>query len=302
MVTFTASPAQPGLSGLSHLLEPYVLLPPPAAPETRAIHARYGFTNSLDSHVTGRRSVSLWIYRRSMVAYELASDLHYHSHCLHRARRWLLLPRRSGGHVQHFGGLAILCKSLFSRNNALETNLTSRLELALEVRSAAEFHEIPLRPRLGEYPAGSVSCAESTGELKGGTRNRWFILFTNSLIDWGFVIGAFVPYVVAAAAQNKYYGTIWRTSLGIGVVFPLVLFVLRLKLKEPEEFSRNSMKNARTPYGLVFKFYGLRLLVVSLIWFIYDVSNRPVTDLHDKQTYVVDSSLPMPLVYTLPLS
>ncbi|KAI0483552.1 putative MFS phospholipid transporter [Xylaria cf. heliscus] len=124
----------------------------------------------------------------------------------------------------------------------------------------------------GEYPAGSVSCAESTGELKGGSRNRWFILFTNSMIDWGFVIGAFVPYVVAAAAQNKYYGTIWRTSLGIGVVFPLILFVLRLKLKEPEEFSRNSMKNTRTPYRLVFKFYGFRLLIVSLIWFIYDFS------------------------------
>ncbi|KAI8950352.1 putative MFS phospholipid transporter [Xylaria longipes] len=124
----------------------------------------------------------------------------------------------------------------------------------------------------GEYPAGSVSCAESTGELKGGSRNRWFILFTNSMIDWGFVIGAFVPYVVAAAASNKYYGTIWRTSLGIGVVFPLILFVLRLKLKEPEEFSRNSMKNARTPYGLVLKFYGFRLLIVSLIWFIYDFS------------------------------
>ncbi|KAI0436773.1 putative MFS phospholipid transporter [Xylaria telfairii] len=124
----------------------------------------------------------------------------------------------------------------------------------------------------GEYPAGSVSCAESTGELKGGSRNRWFILFTNSMIDWGFVIGAFVPYVVAAAAKNKYYGTIWRTSLGIGVVFPLILFVLRLRLKEPEEFSRNSMKNARTPYGLVLKFYGFRLLMVSLIWFIYDFS------------------------------
>ncbi|KAI0100238.1 putative MFS phospholipid transporter [Nemania sp. FL0031] len=124
----------------------------------------------------------------------------------------------------------------------------------------------------GEYPAGSVGCAESTGELKNGTRNRWFILFTNSMIDWGFVIGAFVPYVVAAAAQNKYYGTIWRTSLGIGVVFPLILFVLRLKLKEPEEFSRNSMKNVRTPYSLVLKYYGFRLLIVSLIWFIYDFS------------------------------
>lgn len=36
----------------------------------------------------------------------------------------------------------------------------------------------------GEYPAGSVSCAESTGELKSGSRNMWFILFTNSMIDW----------------------------------------------------------------------------------------------------------------------
>ncbi|KAH6647440.1 major facilitator superfamily transporter [Truncatella angustata] len=124
----------------------------------------------------------------------------------------------------------------------------------------------------GEYPAGSVSCAESSGELKSGTRNRWFILFTNTMIDWGFVIGAFVPYVVAAAASNIYYGTIWRTSLGIGVVFPLILFVLRLRLKEPEEFSRNSMKNAKTPYSLVLKYYGFRLAIVSLIWFIYDAS------------------------------
>ncbi|KAI2633386.1 putative MFS phospholipid transporter [Xylaria nigripes] len=125
----------------------------------------------------------------------------------------------------------------------------------------------------GEYPAGSVSCAESTGDLKGGTRNRWFILFTNSMIDFGFVIGAFVPFVVAAATHNKNLSTIWRTSLGIGVVFPLVLFALRLKLKEPEDFSKNSMKNVRTPYWLVFKFYGFRLFVVSLIWFVYNFSS-----------------------------
>lgn len=41
----------------------------------------------------------------------------------------------------------------------------------------------------GEYPAGSVGCAEASGELKTGTRNRWFIMFTNVMIDWGFVIG-----------------------------------------------------------------------------------------------------------------
>jgi len=41
----------------------------------------------------------------------------------------------------------------------------------------------------GEYPAGSVGCSEASGELKAGTRNRWFIMFTNVMIDWGFVIG-----------------------------------------------------------------------------------------------------------------
>ncbi len=35
----------------------------------------------------------------------------------------------------------------------------------------------------GEYPAGSVGCAESTSDLKSGTRNMWFILFTNTMID-----------------------------------------------------------------------------------------------------------------------
>ncbi|KAL1840827.1 hypothetical protein VTK73DRAFT_3663 [Phialemonium thermophilum] len=97
-------------------------------------------------------------------------------------------------------------------------------------------------------------------------------MFTNTMIDWGFVIGAFVPYVVAAACHNGHLSTIWRTSLGIGVVFPLILFVLRLRLKEPEEFKRNSMRYAKTPYSLVLKFYGFRLFIVSLIWFIYDFS------------------------------
>ncbi|KAK0628854.1 major facilitator superfamily domain-containing protein [Bombardia bombarda] len=124
----------------------------------------------------------------------------------------------------------------------------------------------------GEYPAGSVGAAESTGELKSGSRNMWFIMFTNTMIDWGFVIGAFVPYVVAAACHNGYLSTIWRTSLGIGVVFPLVLLVMRAFLKEPEEFQRNSMKYSKTPYMLVLRFYGFRLFVVSLIWFIYDFS------------------------------
>jgi len=64
----------------------------------------------------------------------------------------------------------------------------------------------------GEYPAGSVGCSESTGELKAGTRNRWFIWFTNLAIDVGFVVAAFVPMVVVSHSISAIEQTL--TSLG----------------------------------------------------------------------------------------
>ena len=54
----------------------------------------------------------------------------------------------------------------------------------------------------GEYPAGSVGCSESTGELRSGTRNRWFIWFTNLAIDVGFVVASFVPMIVVSAQRQ----------------------------------------------------------------------------------------------------
>ncbi|TVY14084.1 Glycerophosphocholine permease GIT4 [Lachnellula arida] len=93
----------------------------------------------------------------------------------------------------------------------------------------------------GEYPAGSVACSEATGELKSGTRNRWFILFTNVMIDWGFVVGAFVPYLMVVICTDKHLRLAWRLSLGLGVVPPLLLLYLRIKLKEPEEFKRETI-------------------------------------------------------------
>lgn len=52
----------------------------------------------------------------------------------------------------------------------------------------------------------------------------------------------------------------------------MILFVLRLRLKEPEEFSKESMRH-KTPYSLVFRYYWVRLVAVSVVWFLYDVSN-----------------------------
>ncbi|KAL8664834.1 MAG: hypothetical protein Q9202_002696 [Teloschistes flavicans] len=124
----------------------------------------------------------------------------------------------------------------------------------------------------GEYPAGSVACAESTGELKSGHRNRWFIMFTNVQIDAGYILSTLVPLILVLICTEDHLRLVWRLSLGLGVVPPLSLLYLRLKLQEPEEFKRETMKNTRTPWMLVLKFYWLRLAVVSLIWFIYDFS------------------------------
>ncbi|KAK6438492.1 glycerophosphoinositol permease [Oleoguttula sp. CCFEE 5521] len=125
----------------------------------------------------------------------------------------------------------------------------------------------------GEYPAGSVGCAESTGELKAGTRNRWFALFTNVQIDFGFVVAAFVPMIVVLATGENHLRAAWRICLGLGVIPPLSLLYLRIKLQEPEPFKRNSMSRVRTPWLLVIKFYWFRLAVVSAIWFMYDFSS-----------------------------
>jgi MFS family permease len=90
----------------------------------------------------------------------------------------------------------------------------------------------------GEYPAGSVACAEATGEMKEGTRNMWFVLFTNVMIDWGFVVGALVPYICVVATGDQHLRAAWRIMLGLGIVCPALLMVARSRLKEPEEFSR----------------------------------------------------------------
>lgn len=77
--------------------------------------------------------------------------------------------------------------------------------------------------------------------------------------------------MVLATGENHLRAA-WRICLGLGVIPPLSLLYLRLKLQEPESYKRESMAKASTPWLLCLKFYWFRLLVVSAIWFIYDFS------------------------------
>lgn len=159
-----------------------------------------------------------------------------------------------------------------------------------------------------EYPCGSVSASEQSEE-KGISKNaqhRWFTLATStfrcsdtdngglisaladSMIDFGFVISSFVPLVlywmcvptpsISFTRNTQFHPrcgpnhlrAVWRLSLGLGVVPALLVLIWRVGMKEPERYRRDSMKNARIPYRLVFRRYGVSLAALSFTWFLYD--------------------------------
>ena len=129
------------------------------------------------------------------------------------------------------------CSAKFTASDTKDPALrrTFRPSLSQVLCSANLYSVIPA---ISGRERGSVACSEATGELKAGTRNRWFILFTNVMIDWGFVIGAFIPYLLVVICTENHLRAAWRISLGLGVLPPLILLWLRIKLQEPEEFKK----------------------------------------------------------------
>ncbi|KAK6465496.1 glycerophosphoinositol permease [Scheffersomyces coipomensis] len=124
-----------------------------------------------------------------------------------------------------------------------------------------------------EYPTSSVIASEFANQLPAGHRNRYFAWFTNTMIDLGFVVSAFVPLVLLWIFSERHLTAVWRLTLGLGVFPPLLLFFCRLKMKDSSTFDKLHMKKAHYPYWLLLKFYWFRLLIVSLIWFLYDFSS-----------------------------
>lgn len=134
----------------------------------------------------------------------------------------------------------------------------------------------------GEYPAGSVACAEVSQRLSKGARNRWFIWFTDFMIDCGFVMSAFVCWLLmyicnvpkfAEPGNSHGLQAAWRILMGLGAIAPISLFYLRVKFEDDDQFTKNNFKKAKkTPWWLITKRYCPRLALVSLIWFCYDFS------------------------------
>ncbi|KAG8745140.1 hypothetical protein FRC10_008752 [Ceratobasidium sp. 414] len=128
-----------------------------------------------------------------------------------------------------------------------------------------------------EYPSGSVAASEQSEEegISKGAQHRWFALATNTMIDTGFVISAFTPLVLLWIFGENHLRAVWRGSLGLGVIPALAVLLWRLRMTEPTRYQRDSMRNAKVPYWLIFKRYWVGLAAISLTWFIYDFITYP---------------------------
>ncbi|GAA5954253.1 hypothetical protein JCM3765_005332 [Sporobolomyces pararoseus] len=124
----------------------------------------------------------------------------------------------------------------------------------------------------GEYPSGSVASSEATEEegVNPKIRHLLFGLATNSSIDIGFVVAAFVPLVCLWIFSEDHLRAVWRVSYGIGVVPAALVLLWRLViLQEPTTYKHGAIKR-NVPYLLVLKRYWRSILGVSLAWWIYD--------------------------------
>ncbi|KZT00832.1 metabolite transporter [Laetiporus sulphureus 93-53] len=128
-----------------------------------------------------------------------------------------------------------------------------------------------------EYPCGSVAASEQSEEpgISKNAQHRWFALATNTMIDVGFVVGAFVPLVLYWIFGEHHLRAVWRLSLGLGVIPALAVLVWRLRMDEPARFKKDSMARTRTPYWLIIKRYWVQLCAICFTWFIYDFITYP---------------------------
>ncbi|CEH17583.1 Inorganic phosphate transporter [Ceraceosorus bombacis] len=129
-----------------------------------------------------------------------------------------------------------------------------------------------------EYPCGSVAASENT-EAPGVNPKHTqslFILATNTAIDFGFVAASLVAAILLEIFSERHLEWVWRLTLGLGALPPMIIFFFRTKMHEPEQFKKGAIKKPTAKlWWLIIKKYWVKLSAVSLSWFIYDWVSYP---------------------------
>ncbi|EPY52266.1 glycerophosphodiester transporter [Schizosaccharomyces cryophilus OY26] len=123
-----------------------------------------------------------------------------------------------------------------------------------------------------EYPCGSVAASENSNQMKSGRRHGSFIFVTNAAVDLGLALGAFVPYILVCIFGDHHLKVVWRMSIGLGCVIPIILFLFRLPMKENNVYLQSKIPYSKIPWSVVLHLYGIRFLVICIVWFTYDLS------------------------------
>ncbi|KAK9764592.1 glycerophosphoinositol permease, variant 2 [Basidiobolus ranarum] len=125
----------------------------------------------------------------------------------------------------------------------------------------------------GEYPCSSVSASESADEFKPNNRGCLFVMVTNFVIDFGYVLSAIVPIILMAIFGDN-LEPIWRISLGFGAIPPLSVLYFRVKMENSTRYQADAIKR-NVPYILILKRYWPRILTTAGLWFFYDFISYP---------------------------
>lgn len=85
------------------------------------------------------------------------------------------------------------------------------------------------------------------------------------MLDLAFSVAWFVALVILwiFGESRLGYNAVWRGTLGLGIIPPLILIVARIFMVEPEAYKKNSMRHTKIPYWLIIKRYWVKLLGMS---------------------------------------
>ena len=127
-----------------------------------------------------------------------------------------------------------------------------------------------------EYPSGSVAAAENSesSSVKSSRQQMYFIWATNTMIDIGFIIAPLVATILYYIFGPGHLDWVWRLTLGLGAIPPLLVLPWRLVMRESEHYRRGAIKK-NVPWLLIFRKYGIRLIATCLVWFVYDYVSYP---------------------------
>nr|UJH94529.1 Git1.1 [Starmerella bombicola] len=137
----------------------------------------------------------------------------------------------------------------------------------------------------GEFPTSSAITLEAAGENEQLSKMRrrafqqklpaggLFTLIINVPLQMGSPLCMSIFLIVweATGGKGEHLSTVWRVMFGIGVVWPLLVFVMRIRLVTSKYFNEGKFLDLNVPWLLTLQFYWPRLLGTCVTFFLYDM-------------------------------